>query len=83
VKAATQAIRERRPDASSLHERSSLVSNGVVRNARAAYRKGANEKPTGFINTTLAGGIVFLIPAVREAAPDIALGQKVGTAQGV
>ena len=37
----------------------------------------------GFINTTLAGGIVFLIPAVREAAPDIALGQKVGTAQGV
>lgn len=55
----------------------------VVRNVRAAYRKGANEKPTGFINTTLAGGIVFLIPAVREAAPDIALGQKVGTAQGV
>jgi hypothetical protein len=37
----------------------------------------------GFSNTTLAGGIVFLIPAVREAAPDIALGQKVGTAQGV
>lgn len=37
----------------------------------------------GFINATLAGGIVFLIPAVREAAPDIALGQKVGTAQGV
>lgn len=82
MKAATQAIRERRPDASSLHERSRLVSNGVVRNVRAAYRKGANEKPTGFINTTLAG-IVFLIPAVREAAPDIALGQKVGTAQGV
>jgi hypothetical protein len=45
--------------------------------------KGANEKPTGFINTTLAGDIVFLTPAVREAAPDIALGQKVGTAQGV
>jgi len=37
----------------------------------------------GFSNTTLAGGIVFLIPAAREAAPDIALGQKVGTAQGV
>jgi hypothetical protein len=37
----------------------------------------------GFINTTLAGGIVFRTPAVREAAPDIALAQKVGTAQGV
>jgi hypothetical protein len=37
----------------------------------------------GFIKTTLAGGIVFLIPAVSEAAPDIALGQKVGTAQRV
>jgi hypothetical protein len=37
----------------------------------------------GFIKTTLAGGIVFLISAVSGAAPDIALGQKVGTAQGV
>jgi hypothetical protein len=37
----------------------------------------------GFIKTTLAGGIVILIPAVSEAAPDIALGQKVGTAQGI
>jgi len=37
----------------------------------------------GFIKTTLAGGIVFLIPAVSEAAPDSALGQKVGTAQDV
>jgi hypothetical protein len=37
----------------------------------------------GFTNTTLAGGIVFLIPAVSGAAPGIALGPKAGTAQGV
>jgi len=36
-----------------------------------------------FIKTTLVGGIVFLVPAVSEAAPDIALGQKVGTARDV
>ena len=67
-----------------------LCTSAVVWSAMVWYAmlelhigKGANEKPTGFINTTLAGGIVFLIPAVREAAPDIALGQKVGTAQGV
>jgi hypothetical protein len=35
----------------------------------------------GFIKTTLAGGIVILIPAVSEAPRDIAPGQKVGTAQ--
>jgi hypothetical protein len=37
----------------------------------------------GFIKTSLAGGIVILIPAVSEAPRDIALGQKVGTAQDV
>jgi hypothetical protein len=74
VKAATQAIRERTPDASSLHERSSLVSNGVVRSARAPSQKGAKEKPNGLHQNDAGGGIVFLIPAVSEAAPDDANG---------
>jgi hypothetical protein len=47
VKAATPAIRERTPDASSLHERSSLASNVFYAVLELQYRKGANEKPTG------------------------------------
>jgi hypothetical protein len=66
-----------------LHERSSLVSNGVVRSARAPYWKSANEKPTGLHQNDARGDIVFLIPVVSEEAPDIAPGPRVGTAQGI
>ena len=74
VKAATQAVCERTPDASSLHERRSLVSNGVVRSARVRSRKGANEKPAGLHQDDTRRGLVFLIPAVSEAAPPDANG---------
>ena len=73
MKVATQAIRERTPDASSLRERRSLVRIGVVRSARAS-RKGANEKPAGLRQNDARRGIVFLIPVVSEAAPDDAKG---------
>jgi hypothetical protein len=34
-------------------------------------RKVRMKNRLGFIKTTLVGGIVFLIPAVSEAAPDM------------
>jgi hypothetical protein len=46
-------------------------------------RKVRMKNRLGFLKTTFAGGIVFLIPVVSEEAPDIALRQKVGIAQGV
>ena len=100
VKAVTQAIRERTPDASRLHGRGSLVSNGVVRSARAPSQKGANEKPAGLHQNDTRRGIVFLIVLLVKRLPmtlsealrnirdlgkgsiDIAVGHKVGTAQG-
>jgi hypothetical protein len=67
-----------------------LFTSAVVRSAMVWYAvrelhlgKVRMKSRLGFIKTTLAGGIVILIPAVSEAAPDIALGQKVGTAQGL
>jgi hypothetical protein len=63
-----------------------LFPSAVVWSAMVWYAmlgKGANEKPTKLHQHDARGGIVFRTPAVREAAPDIALGQKVGTAQGV
>jgi hypothetical protein len=87
VEVATQAIRERTPDASSLHERRSLIRNGVVRSARARTRKGANEKPAGLrqvkrLPMTLKEALRN-IRSLGKGSINIALGHKVGTAQGV
>jgi hypothetical protein len=80
--------------------RDSLVSNGVVRSARAPSQKGTNEKPAGLHQNDTRRGIVFLIVLLVKRLPmrlsealrnirdfgkrsiDIAVGQKVGTAQG-